>query len=219
MTQKRQRQPWKTAADVERLTVSERKIGGGGYGTSFVGKIKFFGPQRQRVVVKRFLDRLTDSEAMEYQAGIDALVKARVPLPKMGMFKHKGAWVLVSEAFLRKGKSKLRRIRHINEANLKARAGIFARIINAGYWPPLDLFGSIMKADKSEGSIPFDLDNVVLNRNETINRKIENSVKNISRWGENKKAREGAFQVFVKELNPQYRQLAMRIIAEKKKSP
>ena len=43
MTQKRQRQPWKTAADVERLTVSERKIGGGGYGTSFVGKIDPWG--------------------------------------------------------------------------------------------------------------------------------------------------------------------------------
>ncbi|MBN2067447.1 MAG: hypothetical protein JW744_03195, partial [Candidatus Diapherotrites archaeon] len=213
---KRKTSPWKTASDVERLTVSERKIGGGGFGCVFPGRLKLFGLHGQRVAVKRFLDNLTDAEAREYQNGINALKNAGVPLPKMGMYKQEGGWVLISEAFLRKGisgklKSKLRRTRHVNEANLKTRAGIFARIINAGYWPPRDLLGLITMADKSERSIPFDLDNVISNRREPTNRKIENSVKNISRWSENKKACKSAVQVFIEELNPEHRQLATQI--------
>jgi hypothetical protein len=156
--------------DVEWLTISEEKLGEGNYGIVYRGKVKFRGHIRpQRVAVKRYRDKplnfeggtMDDAMAMKYQKCIGDLREQEVALPKMGMLKTgDGQWVTVIQSFEKGGKTKLGDDwDYIHEpAGRLFFAKTMAQVVNAGYAPHVDLFGTL---SDGKGMIPLDLDSLV----------------------------------------------------------
>lgn len=107
------------------------KLGGGIYGEIYLGQVKFKDGSKKRVAIKRFTPifeelKMTDSDARKYQYFIDTLRKIELEhdaafpnrqigkakmIPKMAMVKiqekdKSPEWVIVSQAFVKGGKSK-----------------------------------------------------------------------------------------------------------------
>ena len=210
---------WKKPVEVERLSVTQRRIGGEAYRDVYVGRLRFGGEaasKARRVAVKSFVKPLSKTMAAEYQRAIKKLAGAGVPLPKMGIVRHNGKWVLVSQLFLRGGKSRLRQMGWPPTKKQAIRcAEISARVINAGYCPSSDLF-ELMKRGETERralAIPLDLDIVVRERRSSVDSKIEYAVQEIVSEIEEKKADRRALEGFVRELKPEYRRKARAIIS------
>jgi len=115
------------------------KLGEGIYGEIFLGQVKFKNGSKKRVAIKRFTPifeelKMTDHDARKYQQFIDILRKIELEhdvafpnrqigkakmIPKMAMVKiqEKGKepeWVVVSQAFVKEGKSKFKENNDVN---------------------------------------------------------------------------------------------------------
>jgi len=158
---------WKTHEQVKRLKVSDNRIGGGGRGTIFLGRVWFEKKgalKPNRVAVKRFhrgygIDTPKRREA--YETAIKKLRNAGLPLPKVGFYEHEGEVVQVMQLFGSTGKgSKL-------EADLRKSFeqrdfqqqffDAFAKIANIGYPVATDAFGSL-ETPKGPKLIVMDFD-------------------------------------------------------------
>ncbi|MCX6798966.1 MAG: hypothetical protein NTW59_02610 [Candidatus Diapherotrites archaeon] len=179
-----------------------------------MGRVRFVDGSSKRVAVKRFHAHtpLSDANAAEYGKAIKDLLAAGVPLPKMEIVKHHGEWVLVSQAFLRKGKSKMTGGGPMTKKGCIQLARVWARVINAGYHPTGDFIGVIKHGIlRREEIIPIDLDVVVGWRNRPISEKIATVVYGVY---STRRVYKKVFQAFVEELKPEYRQMAREIIAK-----
>ena len=179
------RKPWKTAADVRRLSFSKGsaggflRIGGNSDGIVFAGKVKFGKGGPQRVAIKFFVNPMGDKYAGRYQTVIDDLRSAGVPLPKMAMYKIKAGdaleqampssrnlWVLVSQLFGSKKGSKLVPKSWLDIKTPEGREDAvrtFTRVANAGYVPSADLIEPFRDPSrmKRTGVVPIDLHKIV----------------------------------------------------------
>jgi len=175
---------WKAADDVEIVSFSQEagepvQLGGNLWGKVYAGRMRFKDGSVHRVAIKRFeikrfeFKPMTDEKAEEYQDAIDGLRAAGVSLPKMGMVKlRKGTvfgrealqedeWVQVSQLFGSAGGSKLtgaERLVDLTDAQRVEAAQNLAKVANAGYLVPKDLFGFL----ESGAPVPFDIDLIVM---------------------------------------------------------
>lgn len=133
---------WKEAKEVERLTVTRTKLGEGGYGAVYLGRVKFKDSKWKRVAVKIFRSSLSDHDAQFYDCAINDLATARVPMLKCGIVKHEGKWVIVHELYGATGKgSKLVApfATDLKHSETRERLlDVVAKIANSGYPPHPD---------------------------------------------------------------------------------
>lgn len=154
------------------------RIGGFAYGNIYVGSMRLQS-KNKRVAIKRFISKIDDKKASQYQQTIEDLIRAGVRLPKMGMVKLlKGTrigqeilkddeWVQVSEFFgiNESGQLKSKLVNKGTFKNLTENQKRLAlieliKVVNAGYTPSGDLIEAFISKDFI---LPFDLD-VIVNR-------------------------------------------------------
>ena len=206
---------WKTAAEVMRLTIPAEALERGGRGTIYVGKLKFKGTRTKRVAVKTFRHSLTNPQAAEYKKAIKDLLRANVILPKMGLVKHEGKWVLVSQLFLKRGESVLHWWPTTSEGVIKS-AILLARTINAGYYPSHDFLEFKTQGTKHEIALPLDLDVVIKKKGRPIEEKIGRAVDYLIAPGIGTKDNVSRFlEIFIYELAQKYKKIAETILAQK----
>lgn len=160
---------WKKPRDIRWVRVPEHKgkgfrLGEGAYGTVVIGRMRFkSGGKIRRVAVKLFRNQLNDQQARTCQEKIEALARAGVRMPKMGMVKlENGEWAQVSELFGSVGKkSKFRGNNAFKFEQTDVKESLveqLIRICNAGYVPTIDCFAEF--SDPQKGIFVLDLDNV-----------------------------------------------------------
>jgi hypothetical protein len=149
---------WKSPAEVVRLRriAKARSLGEGHFGFVWPGRMKFRDKKTRRVAIKIFHHPLSDGKAARYQAVIDRLHAAGVPMPKMSMAKLPtercpwGEWVQVSEIFSRGGQSKLCTVPiKFTQELYKQKIQIYARCILAGFFPPIECIGYLANNQKT----------------------------------------------------------------------
>ncbi len=146
---------WKGVGDVEWLEIGDERLGGVSWGIVHRGRMKFRGEKPRNVAVKRLKDEINrhvtghgmpDEKAVEYQRCIRNLNAEGVGTPHMSMVKTaEGEWVEVLEVFERGRASKFDESSHVYSTpeNRTFFATSLAGIINAGYYPSHDAYGSI----------------------------------------------------------------------------
>ncbi len=160
--------PWKTEADVERLTfkkTSKNCIGSGAFGDVYLGRVKFKGEKSKRVAVKVFLALGHGNMwRRHYEAVIQKLHGEGAPIPKTSFVEHEGQHVQVMELFGAKEKgSKIKNVflsKH-TEQNRTELINAICSIVNAGYYPPSDAIG-FRSTKYGPKAIIHDLDNLAL---------------------------------------------------------
>jgi len=165
------RREWLAPQDVERLTVSQQKIGEGVYGEVFIGRLKLRGKKPVSVAVKKFRSVVNDgvhepapfsidAHLTRYNRVISNLKKAGVRMPKMAFVQHEGQPVLVSELFKRGSSTKIMDARSFRETGSQAARETLetiARIMEAGYTPHFDSVGFVQTPYRMH-PIVFDID-------------------------------------------------------------
>ncbi len=147
----RQKQPWKTEADLEWLKRSSRTIGTGSFGIVYYARIKFKGEKPKRVLVKEFHEHRqpeNEADASHYNTAIEKLHNAGVNIPKTRVIRHDGKWVQVSELFgnATRGSKIIPWEHEINTERAEAFFNHIAKIYNAGYAPSDDSIGFVPNA-------------------------------------------------------------------------
>lgn len=143
----------------------------GNVGHVLVGKVRFKRGNsgksaRHWAAIKMFKHPIPDSYARRYERAITRLRKAGVNIPKMGMLKFARAeglepeWHQVMQLFgsLREGKLSTSINGASHEQKLLA-AKEAAKILNAGFAPPLDALTFF--ADPRKGVVVVDIDSLV----------------------------------------------------------
>jgi len=165
------RKEWLAPEDVERLTVSQQKLGEGVYGEVFVGRLKLRGKKPVSVAVKKFRSVVDDNVHLpvpfsiekhreKYERVISDLKRAGVRMPKMAFVQHEGQPVLVSELFKRGSSTKIMDARRFRETGSRAAPETLetiARIMEAGYTPHFDSMGFVFTPHRMH-PIVFDID-------------------------------------------------------------
>jgi hypothetical protein len=148
-----------------------RTIGEGHGGQVYRGRVAF-GGKSKRVAIKvlKGEERLTEKKAKQQWKIIQALRAAGVRLPKMGFVKDERlGWVLVSELYIRDGKSTLKRAYgnytwtdddfHINNRQVREETMVeLVKVANAGFYPDahlVDFFEHLTR--KNRQTMPIDL--------------------------------------------------------------
>ncbi|MFA5745246.1 MAG: hypothetical protein WCX82_01645 [archaeon] len=163
------------------------KLGGGYFGEILLGDVIFKNGSKQRVAIKKFIpyDKkliITDSDAMKYQYFIDRLRKIELEhdsvfpnrqigkakmIPKTAMVKIQEGerdpeWVIVSQAFVKDGKSKFKENNDvtIDKFNSSEYTWTILKLGDAGFITETSLnFLSDLFTQHKDGSLlPMDLD-------------------------------------------------------------
>lgn len=202
---------WKKPSDVKKLTFSKnragglRRIGGADYGDVYIGRMRFKDGTVHRVAIKKFKDALTDSAAKKYQLAIHRLRKAGVGLPKMGMVKLHGNWIMVSQLF----GSVRRRSKFSEKGMIKTQKAkietikILTKVANAGFYPHGDIIEPL-KAPAT-GVIPIDLDKIVMVKNPSAAEQALSLTSTINGFGTSSKSERLLFNTAVETANPKLR--------------
>lgn len=119
-----------------------KEIGAGNEGTVYIGKIFLENARKpKRVAIKVPNKPITEEQAKKYWEIILELQKAGVRVPKIGFVKvNSNGWVLVSELYIQKGKSRLKqsygRDWHISRKEVREETIVeLTKVANAGYYP------------------------------------------------------------------------------------
>ncbi|QQR92395.1 MAG: hypothetical protein IPJ89_04540 [Candidatus Iainarchaeum archaeon] len=147
---------WPKSGNVGHVLVGRMRMRNGNNGKS----------SRHWVAIKMFKHPIPDSYAARYQRTIERLRKAGVNIPKMGMMKFARAeglrqeWHQVMQLFgnLRHGKLSTTRV-HASEAQRELAAVEAAKILNAGFAPPLDAL-TFFEHPRS-GVVVVDIDSLI----------------------------------------------------------
>lgn len=199
---------WKKPSDVKKLTFSENRtgelirIGGMYFGNVYVGRVRFNDGTVHRVAIKKFKDPLTDSAAKKYQLVIHRLRKAGIGLPKMGMVKLHGNWVMVSQLFgsVKRG-SKFSEKSMIKTQKERIEAiKILTKVANAGFYPHADIIEPL-KAP-ARGVVPIDLDWPARHENFSADSQAHSLTSVINALGASPKNETMLLEVAMKTANP-----------------
>ena len=176
MAEAQETKPWKTQAEVKKLTIGTKYLGSGAFGNVYVGRITFAGEKSKQVAVKRFYENMApgyfnkvkfDDEVVgHYQEAIAKLRQEKVPVLKTGFVKHKGSIVQVQELYANSNGSKITEA--LQEVNVDPRIiqdpqtkkqlfDIIGGIINAGLNPHPDTIG-VVQTSKGKRLVVHDLD-------------------------------------------------------------
>jgi hypothetical protein len=217
-----------TSKDVHKLIINRNKLlGQGAMGEIYSGIIVFKDKKtnkhiRKRVAIKEFKENFTNQELNRYKEGIKTLssikLKAdkRFPnrkvgystlIPKMGLVKINGKWVLVTQSFSRKGKSKFYSNNYFNIKNLsksekvqflKESSFILTKIIEKGY----DAIDSLIQfKNHSSSVIPLDLDTISFSkRNNNAFKKAELLIENLNVLAYDLSLNKKNYNIFLKKL-------------------
>lgn len=162
-------------------------LGKGTYGEIFLGQVKFKNGSNKRVAIKRFTPefeqlKITDQDAKKYQLFIDTLRKIELEhdiafpnrqigkakmIPKTAMVKiqekdRDPEWVIVSQAFVKEGKSKFNPNNEVTHDifNMSEYTWATLKLGDAGFITPTSInFLSDLFTQHKDGSLlPMDLD-------------------------------------------------------------
>lgn len=245
--------PWKTRKSAESLAITigsgdkPRRLGTGRYGSVFLAKLKLKGKKPKRVAVKKINPHgliatarrknleigaespkygpLTKQEALRYQRVIDALRRAGVSLPKIGVYQvtaedarlskdllEEGEWVIVSKLFgsTKKGSS----IGRASENAVKWRMPLakkkilmtdIVRMANARFMPAGDV---LTFYNDGKGGFIFDLDVPALaNQHYGLESRSSGIIKWIEKFSDNHFQAQVLFNLAFKAASPELKKL------------